>query len=297
MTRTHSSLICTPLTMPSHEAMKQAMVAEYPLQDVYELRLDYLESVHLPSLLEKHNLPVLATLRLPQDGGFWKGSEAERIRLLEQADDLGADYIDIEIDRIRTFHARGKAKVIVSCHNFQETPQSLPDLVKRMEDTNADIVKVATIAKDHRDNVRMIEVLESSQKPIIGVTMGPHGHVMRILGPKFGAFLVFASLGKGKESAPGQVPVMDLVCGYRFREIQPATHIYALVDHPEGYVLSMQINQVLSREKINALVLPAQSSEDRSFSLGERSDTTLIRNGMSFPEPLDALLKAEDIHV
>ncbi|MBK7494528.1 MAG: type I 3-dehydroquinate dehydratase [Candidatus Omnitrophica bacterium] len=75
MTRTHFSLICTPLTMPSHEAMKQAMVAENPLQDVYELRLDYLESVHLPSLLEKHNLPVLATLRLPQDGASGKAQK------------------------------------------------------------------------------------------------------------------------------------------------------------------------------------------------------------------------------
>lgn len=297
MHQIYPTLICTPLTMPSPEAMKNSLAEEHPLQDIYELRLDYLETIHLPSLLEKHHLPVLITLRLPRDGGYWKGSETERIQLLEQADDLGADYIDIEYDRLLDFHPQGKARIIVSYHDFQGTPQDLPDLVKRMEDMDADIVKVATIARDHRDNARMMEILEAARKPTIAVTMGPHGHVMRILGPKYGAFLVFASLVEGNESAPGQIPVNDLVHGYRFREIQPSTHIYVWVDHPHGKELAMRINRLLAHNRIDAIVLPVQSTPDHLFSPGERKDITIIRKGMSFPDPLATLIETEDIHV
>lgn len=73
-------------------------------------------------------------------------------------------------------------------------------------------------------------------------------------------------------------------------KFNPATHIYALVDHPEGYVLSMQINHVLKeKNQCSGFACPEQRG---SFFSRERSDTTPDKEWYVISEPLDALLKA-----
>src|SRR5439155_15636864 len=64
-----------------------------------ELRLDFLS--HAPDfkrLLAKKPCPMVATLRRPQDGGRWKGSEEERKLLLRQCIVAGFDWVDLETD-------------------------------------------------------------------------------------------------------------------------------------------------------------------------------------------------------
>jgi 3-dehydroquinate dehydratase-1 len=41
--------------------------------------------------------------------------------------------------------------------------------------------------------------------PIIAVSMGDAGKISRVVAPLLGAYLTYASLRKGKESAPGQL--------------------------------------------------------------------------------------------
>lgn len=57
------------------------------------------------------------------------------------------------------------AKIIVSSHNYQNTPslEEIGDLVARIQATGADIVKIATTALDITDSARVFQVLVHSQ--------------------------------------------------------------------------------------------------------------------------------------
>lgn len=58
-----------------------------------------------------------------------------------------------------------KIKIIVSSHNYQNTPslEEIGNLVARIQATGADIVKVATTAVDITDSARIFQILVHSQ--------------------------------------------------------------------------------------------------------------------------------------
>jgi hypothetical protein len=64
--------------------------------------------------------------------------------------------------RGKTFN---KTKVIVSSHNYQQTPsvEDLGNLVARIQATGADIVKIATTAVEITDVARMFQIMVHSQ--------------------------------------------------------------------------------------------------------------------------------------
>lgn len=61
-----------------------------------------------------------------------------------------------------------KVKIIVSSHNYENTPtvEEIGNLVATIQATGADIVKVATTAVEITDNARIFQVLVHSQVSI-----------------------------------------------------------------------------------------------------------------------------------
>jgi 3-dehydroquinate dehydratase/shikimate dehydrogenase len=64
-----------------------------------------------------------------REGGKFNGSEQDRLHLLQKAIELGADYVDVEYDSINQISRRNSSKVIISHHNFKETPRNLKYLM------------------------------------------------------------------------------------------------------------------------------------------------------------------------
>jgi len=263
------TFLAVPLTGPTIEEALATLNEQNRLFDVAEIRIDLIAAFrdrtaceaalrkNLRRLLTPRPCPVIVTNRPAREGGSWTGDEARRLGLLAEADALGADYIDIELDALPHFRRRGHARLIVSYHNFQETPPGLAEIARKIEATDADVVKVVTMARSLADNLAVLRVLRAARKPTIALTMGEHGHVARILGPKFGAFLVFASLGAGRESAPGQLPVRDLVDLYRFRETGPNTRLYGVIANPVAHSMSPAIHNAAFRHcGVDAVYLP-----------------------------------------
>ena len=118
--------------------------------DCVELRLDHFdEPFDLEALLrERGDLPVVATLRPPDQGGRSQLPPDERLSILLKAALLGAEYVDLEDDvatpsAIASLRAAG-ARVIVSRHDFGGMPQDLARTWWReLSSLDADVVKRA----------------------------------------------------------------------------------------------------------------------------------------------------------
>jgi 3-dehydroquinate dehydratase-1 len=185
-----------------------------------ELRLDYLERPDLKRLLRTRPGPVIATNRPESEGGRWRGSEAERRLLLEEALELGVDCLDVELAadtawRRELFARRGKSKIILSWHDFAGTPDQsrLNAILEEMLAAQADIVKLVTLVRQPEDNLRVLSLIPRARaqgREIIAFCMGPAGKWSRVAAPFLGSFLTYAPLNPRQASAPGQVTVNEL---------------------------------------------------------------------------------------
>ncbi|MBS3068996.1 type I 3-dehydroquinate dehydratase [Candidatus Micrarchaeota archaeon] len=175
-----------------------------------EVRIDALEGK--PSAQEIREIfsqPVslIATCRA---GKF---SQQEREEMLLLAIEAGAKFVDVELESGREAvqkiaqkaHAHS-CKAIVSHHDFEKTPSSeeLEGIVSRCFEAGADIAKVACKVNEQEDNARLLGLLGEGRK-IIVIGMGSKGKITRVVAPLLGSEFTFASAGKGKETADGQM--------------------------------------------------------------------------------------------
>ncbi|KAJ7980194.1 Bifunctional 3-dehydroquinate dehydratase/shikimate dehydrogenase, chloroplastic [Quillaja saponaria] len=246
--RNNTTLICVPIM---GEAIAKMMVdmdkAKANGADLIEIRLDSLKNFNpyedLKVLIKESPLPTLITYRPKWEGGLYDGDENKRLDVLRLAMDLGAHYIDVELQVARQFidTISGKkpenTKIIVSSHNYQYTPsvEDLGNLVARIQETGADIVKIATTAVEITDVARIFQITVHSQVPVIGLVMGDRGIISRILCAKFGGYLTFGTLESGVVSAPGQPTLKDLLSPYNFRQIGPDTKVFGIIGKPVAH--------------------------------------------------------------
>ncbi len=59
--------------------------------------------------------------------------------------------------------------------------------------------------------LRLLHIARKTGLEIISFCMGPEGQISRVMSLLLGAYMSFASLDKGEESAPGQLTVEEMV--------------------------------------------------------------------------------------
>ncbi len=260
------SLLCIPIKVSSTEEALKDMRRAAEWADLVELRLDGMQNPDLERLLQHKPCPVIVTDRPQRERGDFVGSEEERLRILARAAKLGADYVDIELDATDKLPLQGRAKRIVSYHNFERTPADLAQIQQRLLHSGADIVKLTCQATDIRDNLRMFEMLMNADRPTIALCMGELGEVSRVLAPKFGGFLTFASLETGKETAAGQLTASELLSLYHYRDISADTDVYGVIGNPIAHSASPDIhNAAFHQEGIDAVYVRFKVEEPISF--------------------------------
>ncbi|XP_020589422.1 bifunctional 3-dehydroquinate dehydratase/shikimate dehydrogenase, chloroplastic isoform X5 [Phalaenopsis equestris] len=302
------SLVCVPLVGKSVEQMLSEMAtATAGGADVAEIRLDHLASFEprrdLDLLLRNRPLPVLVTYRPNWEGGEYEGDDGWRFEALLLAMELGAEYVDIELKVAQEFvdFLSGKrpdgTKLIVSSHNYQSTPsiEDLSILVARIQAVGADIVKIATTAVDITDVARMFKVMVHCQVPMIGLVMGDRGLMSRILCPKFGGYLTFAALSTGKESAPGQPSLSDLLDIYNIKQIKADTKVYGVVGKPVAHSKGPIIHGTAFRSVgYNAVYLPLLVDDFESF-LSTYSSPDFAGFSVTMPHKEAALACSDEV--
>lgn len=237
--------------------------------DCVELRIDHLKifnpQVDLQTLVKSRTLPVIVTYRPKWEGGAYEGNEEIRLNTLRLALEMGADYVDVELQAAPDFLSSisnkkpENGKIIVSNHNYKVTPslEDLSVLVARIQATGADIVKIATTATDITDVARIFQVLAHCQVPILALVMTEKGLISRLLCAKFGGYLTFGTLGAGKESAPGQPTMKDLIDTYKIRSLGRDTKVFGLIGNPVGHSKGPILhNQALRESGVDAIYVP-----------------------------------------
>jgi 3-dehydroquinate dehydratase I len=123
------------------------------------------------------------------------------------------DAIDIELGSpigSKVVAAAQGTTIIVSEHDFDRTPDTaaLRSMVERGKKEGADIVKIATMAHQRQDVVRLMEFTRTAAAPVVTIAMGPVGTVSRVVAPLFGSLFSYGYLTR--PVAPGQLSVAEL---------------------------------------------------------------------------------------
>lgn len=283
------TLLCVPiLVRDSGSALADANAAKAAGADIVEFRIDDFfdpaaveadpdrREREIARIVGESPLPCIVTCRTSSEGGGYSGAENDRLALYERLasgtakNALPPRYLDIEFAALSNSEARARiaklamgggenaSGIILSAHDFQGRPSDLTRRILAMRaDGFASILKIAYRARSLRDNLELFELLRESDRPMIALGMGEFGLMSRVLAPKFGGYLTFASLRPESVTAPGQPTVADLLDLYRFRSIRKATKVFGVVGWPVGHSMSPLVhNAVFAEHKVDGVYLP-----------------------------------------
>jgi 3-dehydroquinate dehydratase-1 len=204
-------MICVPIFEKNYESILEAAKKSINAgADLIELRIDAMDHPNpdeVSNIIKDVNYPLIATNRMIEEGGLFKGSEAERTDILLAAA-KHADIIDIELQTDEEYLnkiVKASKSTIISYHNFEKTP-SVDVLLKvvNQERKLGDIAKFAVMPRNISDTLIVLNVL-SQVKKTIGISMGDLGRYTRVVAPLFGSPITFASIDT--ISAPGQLDI------------------------------------------------------------------------------------------
>ncbi len=219
-----SPRICIPIVERTSEKALMAIQKANGFGDLIELRMDYQDNPELAPLLEGREKPFIVTNRRKEEGGRYKGDEKERLRILEEALDLGADYVDVEVRSrescLKSLAAYGrinrkKTRIILSYHDFQGTPSFsvLKRVCDRMNQWGTEVLKIVTFAQSWEDNLKVLSLISYARRrktSLIAFCMGEHGKISRVMAPLMGIPWTYASFDQGQASAPGQLTAQEM---------------------------------------------------------------------------------------
>ena len=253
--------ICATIARRRHSKVFEEMDAAVDAgAELIEIRLDFLSRPpRLDEFLARRRVPIIVTARLPEDGGLWRKSEEERLKVLRTAIAMGFDYVDLEMETADLVPRYGSTKRIVSYHSFEGTPddQELNDLYRRLASHDADFVKIATKAKHVNDVFRMMNLLRHVNEPAVAFCMGDLGTASRVMGAKFGCPFMYSAFNAQRGIAPGMLTFADMKFVYFYDRIDSGTEFYGVMGDPIEHSFSPLVHNAAFRELgLNKAYLP-----------------------------------------
>jgi 3-dehydroquinate dehydratase/shikimate dehydrogenase len=204
---------------------------------------------------------------MPRDGGRYRGSLQDRIALLDRALQAGARGIDLE--DWETWSPRGDAVqlLIRSHHDLRGVPAEVLALRDQLLDHGADVAKIVGRADDLADAAPLMALLGASDpksEPTIAFATGAAASVTRVLSAVLGAPFVYASLAADSGTAPGQIPVADLVGVYGVKRLGPTSAVLGLLGDPALHSLGPWVhNRALRAAGVEGVYLPFETKRPR----------------------------------
>ncbi len=145
------------------------------------------------------------------------GIDPERkFQILDLLDKTQA-FLDLDLSETKELdyikNKKLKNNLIVSYHNYEETPVDLTEIIKNMDSYHPAIYKVATKCNYETDALKLLllqQNLRIQNKRHIVLGMGEFGTITRVYGTLWGNELIYAPFKKIEETAPGQLTKQEL---------------------------------------------------------------------------------------
>ena len=236
------------------------------LADVIEIRLDCLKSDQIQKSLAFLNSKktLLLTYRPLNQGGKAEIDAVQRLvfwnAFVKGFFDRRKVWIDCEFDILSDVSKLNFQK-ITSLHDFEKSPENLHEIYANLT-RDSSVVKIAVQTDDITDTISIWKLLERAKaenKEIIPIAMGESGKWTRILGLAHGAFMTYAALDAGSETAPGQITAHDLAEVYRVKTLNEQTKVYGILGGNTSVSMSPYMhNAAFKFHDLNAVFVPLQ---------------------------------------
>lgn len=241
-----------------------------------ELRLDYLRepqrSSEVVQALRGLRVACIATLRSAAAGGHFGGSAEEQLHILQNSARAGAEIVDLEIEAAEHLglqavrSLRRSCRLLLSFHDYRETPQNPASALQRLKSFPADYYKLVTWAHRHRDNAAVLDLLRQGRRRLVAFTLGETGRPTRLLCLAAGAPFTYAAASEAEVVGPGQMPAAQMCGCYRAQQISSRTQIYGVVGNPIEHSISPEVhNAAFAALDLDAVYLPFRVEEFEDF--------------------------------
>jgi 3-dehydroquinate dehydratase I len=214
-------LVATSLSDSVDGMLEGVQLARSVGADIVEFRIDRLaDSEAVEELVQRAGMPHIVACRTPQFGGFFSGTEEERIERLKAAVHAGATAVDIEFftepelrsQLLRSARAHN-VPVLIGYENMKETP-SHADLIQGLHDVAAlkpDLIKLAVRALSYGDLLTVLNVALDARAfldvPFAAIALGAHGAPSRPMACILGASFTYCAVEPG--TVPGQLTIQE----------------------------------------------------------------------------------------
>lgn len=261
--------ICISICAETADEFSHNILIAKSMADLIELRFDCLTEGEMEQVKYDYDENYIFTFRPKEQGGNRQLSLAERERFWNS----GVDFCggDFEEDVVENHLDWLYKPVICSYHDFNKVPKELFEIYERMKFSKAkvDVIKIAALVGDITDAIPLWKLIEKAtfeNQQIIPIAMGETGKWTRILGLAHGAFMTYAALDSGKETAPGQISAQDLIEVYRVKELDKNTDVYGIIAGNTSYSLSPYIhNAAFKFHGLNSVFVPLQVQNLEEF--------------------------------
>ena len=189
--------------------------------DIIEWRADFLPKEAIlqvaPAIFEKFaGRELLFTLRTCAEGGEIDLDSAEYVQIIKDVAQLyQPEYIDFEYFSHKDVFEEmlDFPNLVLSYHNFQETPENMMEILSELTSLTPKVVKVSVMAQTEQDVLDLMNFTRgfktlNPEQEYVTISMGKVGKVSRITSDVTGSSWSFASLDEA--SAPGQISLSSM---------------------------------------------------------------------------------------
>lgn len=224
-------MLCVSVVPESRRLAKVDLLNASMQGDIVEFCLDHLlRTPDVKELISGFEKPIIFSCRRPEQGGCWKGTEEERLKLLREAIVAEPTYVELELDIAADIPRFGKTKRIISIHGQGWSLKQWESAYNEAVNKNADVVKCSTSAQTLDQAWPLLAMLtRKHQVPVLPVVEGAAGLMFTLLARKYGSPWGYAALEQGMEAFPGQPTIWDLKDVYDFEAINSKTRFTGLI--------------------------------------------------------------------
>ena len=189
--------------------------------DIIEWRADFLPKEAIlqvaPAIFEKFaGRELLFTLRTRAEGGEIDLSSEDYVQIIKDVAQLyQPEYIDFEYFSHKDVFEEmlDFPNLVLSYHNFQETPENMMEILSELTSLTPKVVKVSVMAHTEQDVLDLMNFTRgfktlNPEQEYVTISMGKVGKVSRITSDVTGSSWSFASLDEA--SAPGQISLSSM---------------------------------------------------------------------------------------